>query len=76
MINLTQSGNSVAIPIALIGVIAGIWSAMDIYLVNLVGRVFNRFRPIALAIGNLGSPVGSLVFPYLASGLQRGLDRS
>ena len=60
------------IPIALIGVIAGIWSAMDNYVVNLVGRAFKRFRPIALAIGNLGSAVGSLVLPYVASGLQRG----
>ena len=62
------------VPIIAIGCIAGIGgSFFSIYPLSVVGRAFKRFRPIALAIVNLGAPFGAFIMPFAASGL---LDRS
>ena len=58
------------VPIVAIGCIAGMGgSFFSIYPLNVVGRAFKRFRPAALAIVNLGAPVGSFIMPYAANGL-------
>ena len=63
------TGNSVWVPIIAIGCIAGIsGSFTSIYPMNVVARAFKRFRPIAIAIVNLGAPVGAFIMPYAASG--------
>jgi MFS family permease len=63
-------GKSVAALIILIGFICGTVSApFFIYPLNLVGTAFDRFRPIAIGVVNLGAPVGFLVMPYVASAL-------
>ena len=65
-------GNSVIIPIALIGVIAGTLGGLYIYPINLVCRAFQKFRPIAIAFTHLGTPVGCLIMPYIASAVLAG----
>ena len=63
-------GSSVSLLIIFVGVISGIGaSVFNIYTMNLVGRGFKRFRPIAISFVNLGAPIGSLLFPYVARDL-------
>ena len=63
-------GESAWVLIVSIGIVGGIGSAFfNILPLNLVSRAFKRFRPVALTISALGSPIGSFVMPYVASGL-------
>ena len=63
-------GSSVVVPIVTLGCFAGIGSCIfPIYSLNLVGKAFSRFRPIAMALSNLGVPIGCLVMPYVSGGL-------
>ena len=63
-------GNSVVIPIIMIGVIAGIGSSFfTIYSFNVVGMAFERYRPIGLGIGGIGTAVGCLIMPPISNGL-------
>ena len=52
------------------GAMAGVGSAFfAVYPMNLMNFAFEKYRPFALGVANLGAPVGAFIYPHLAQAL-------